>query len=70
MKSLQKKGQIDSPTNVGIYWLCIFNAHQKNKFKPFLEEMTEEYVEEDNIKVLLTEYSNWLDTTSIPKYFD
>ena len=32
--------------------------------------MTEEYVEEDNIKVLLTEYSNWLVTTAINKYFD
>ena len=32
--------------------------------------MTEEYVEEDNIKLLLTDYSNWLFTTSIPKYFD
>ena len=32
--------------------------------------MTEEYVEEDNIKVLLTEYSNWLATTASPKYFD
>ena len=32
--------------------------------------MTEEYVEEDNIKVLLTEYRNWLATTVIPKYFD
>ena len=32
--------------------------------------MTEDYVEEDNIKVLLTEYSNWLATTAIPKNFD
>ena len=32
--------------------------------------MTEEYVEEDNIKVLSTEYRNWLSTTVIPKYFD
>ena len=31
--------------------------------------MTEEYVEEGNIKVLLTDYSNWLVTTAIPKYF-
>ena len=32
--------------------------------------MTEEYVEEDNIKGLSTDYSNWLDTKSITKYFD
>ena len=31
--------------------------------------MTEEYVEKDNIKFLLTEYSNWLVTNAIPKYF-
>ena len=32
--------------------------------------MTEEYVEEDNIKSLLTDCSNWVSTTAIPKYFD
>ena len=32
--------------------------------------MTDKYVEEDNIKVLLTDYSKWLATTSIPKYFN
>ena len=32
--------------------------------------MTEEYVEEDNIKVLLSEYINWLDITAIYNYFD
>ena len=32
--------------------------------------MTEQYVEEDNIKVLLTDYINWLANTAIPKYFD
>ena len=32
--------------------------------------MTEEYVEEDNMKVLLTDYSNSLSTTAISKYFD
>ena len=31
--------------------------------------MTEDYVEEDNIRVLLTEYRNWLATTDIPTYF-
>ena len=32
--------------------------------------MTDEYVGEDTIKVLLTEYSNWIVTTDILKYFD
>ena len=32
--------------------------------------MTEDYVEEDNIKSLLTEHSNWLATTLILKFFD
>ena len=30
--------------------------------------MSEEYLEEDNIKVLLTYYSNWLATIDIPRY--
>ena len=30
--------------------------------------MTVEYVEEDDIKVLLTDYINWIDTTAIPKF--
>ena len=30
--------------------------------------MTVEYVEEDDIKVLFTDYSKWLDTTAIPKF--
>ena len=32
--------------------------------------MTEEYVEEDKIKFLWTEYSNWISNTVISKYFD
>ena len=63
-------GQDNSTTNVGISGLRIFNAYQKNKSKPCLEDMTWEYAEEDNIKVLLTEYSNWLATTATPNYFD
>ena len=62
--------QSDSTTNVGVSGLFIFNAYQKKNFKPFLEDMTEDCVEEDNHKFILTEYSNWLSTTAIPKYFD
>ena len=32
--------------------------------------MTEDYVEEDNIKILFTKDSNWIAATDIPKYFD
>ena len=60
----------DSTTNVGNARLHLFNAYQNKNFKPFLEDMTEEYVEEDNIKFLLTDYSNWIATPSIPKYSD
>ena len=63
-------GEADSTTNVGNYGLRPFNAYQKKNFEPFFEDMTEEYVEEDNIKVLLTDYSNCLYTTDITKYFD
>ena len=63
-------GQADSNTNPGIAGLHLFNSYQNNNFEPFLEDITEEYVEEDNIKSLLTEYSNWLATTAITKYFD
>ena len=70
MPSLPKKSQDDSTTNICIAGLCLFNSYQRKKFEPFIEDTTEDYVEEDNIKVLLTEYSNWLSTTAIPKYFD
>ena len=48
----------------------MLSSYQKKNFEAFVEDMTEDYVEEDNIKVLLTDYSNWLSTTYIPKYFD
>ena len=63
-------GQADSITNVGIYGLRIFNAYQKKIIEIFLEETTQNYVEEDNIKFLLTQFINCLATTAIPKYFD
>ena len=62
--------QADSTTNVGNSGLHLFIAYQKNKFEPFVEYMNEEYLEEDKIKFLLTDYSNWLSTTDIPNYFD
>ena len=71
MSSLQKNMvHSNSTANVGNSVLRIFNSHQKKNFEPFVEEMTDEYVEEDNMEVLLTDYSNWLSTTVIPKYFD
>ena len=47
----------DSTTNVGNDGLRLFNAYQKNNFEPFVEDMTEEYVDYDNIKILWTDYS-------------
>ena len=45
-------GQPDGTNNVGISRPHILHAYQKKNFEPFLEDMTEDYVEEDNIKVL------------------
>ena len=56
----------ESPTNVGSSGLHIYNSHQKKKSKPFTEDVTEEY----KIKYLITDCSNWLDTTSILKFFN
>ena len=47
-------GETDSTTNVVSVGIRLFNAYQGNNFEPSIEDMTEEYVEEDNIKVLLT----------------
>ena len=62
--------QADSTTNVGISGIRLFNAYQKKNLEPFLEYITNEYIEEDNIKFILTEYSTWIAATVIPKYFD
>ena len=71
MSSLPKKmGEDDSATNVGNSGLFLFNAYQKKNFGPFLEDMTEWYAQEDNIKFLLTDYIKFISTTDIPKYFD
>ena len=58
-------GEADSTTNVGNAKLNLFKAYQKKNSKLFVEDMTEEYVEEDNIKILLPEYSNWISTAAI-----
>ena len=63
-------GEADSNTNVVNAGLRLFNYYQKKKYEPFLEDMTEYYIEEDNIKVVLTSYSHWLPITAIAKYFD
>ena len=38
-------GEADSTTNVGNARLRLFNAYEKKNFEPFVEDMTEEYVE-------------------------
>ena len=61
--------EADITTYVGNYGLCVLNYYHNNNSQPFLEDINLEYVEEDNIKYLLTDYSNWLDTTTITKCF-
>ena len=63
-------GEADITTNVGNSGLRIFNTYKKKNFEPLEKYITEEYVEEYNMQVILTSYINWLVTTSIPKYFD
>ena len=36
-----------------IFGIRIFNEYQNNNYRTLLEDMTEEYIEEDNIKLLL-----------------
>ena len=55
MSSLTNKmGGSNINTNVRNLGLYLFNAYLKNNFKPFKEDMTEYYVDGENIKVLLT----------------
>ena len=63
-------GEADIATNLDNARLRLFNSYQKKNSEPFIEDMTEEYVEEDNKKMLLTEYINWISTTAITKYLD
>ena len=62
-------GEFDSTRNVEKYGLHIFNAYKNNNLEPIIEDMTEEYVEEDNKKILLTDYSNCISTIAIPNFF-
>ena len=48
----------------------LFNAYRNRNVEKPLEDMNDDYVEEDNTNILLTDYSNWLATTDITKYFD
>ena len=66
----KKKGEADSTTNVGNAGQSLFHAYQNKNFKAFVEDMTEEYLDEDNTKVILTNYMNWLAIAAIHKYFD
>ena len=51
MSSLTKKmGGSNINTNVRNLGLYLFNAYLKNNFKPFKEDMTEYYVDRENIK--------------------
>ena len=63
-------GDSDNTTTVDNTRIHIFNEYHKNNFKFFVEDTTAEYVEQYNIKVSVTDYSNWLATTGVTKFFD
>ena len=63
-------GEANSITDVRNSGLYLFNEYQKKNSKPFVEDITDDSLEGDNIKLLLNDHSNWTSTTSIPKYFD
>ena len=51
MVSLPKrKGWYDSIAYVENYGMCLCNEYQKNNSIHFLEDINEDYVEDDNIK--------------------
>ena len=71
MSSLPKNmGGSDSTTNVVNAGIHIFNTYHNKNLEPFIEDITDYYIEADNIKVLLTDYSNFLATTYIHKFFN
>ena len=45
-------GRADRIKNVGNTGLRLFNYKQKNNSKSFVEDITEEYLDQDNIKLL------------------
>ena len=55
----------DSTINVDNSGLHIFNDNQNNILWPCVEDITEEDVEKDITKTILTDYSNCLATTAI-----
>ena len=57
-------------TTIGTDRLRLFNADHNNNYETFVEDTSEDYIQEENIKIILTDYSNCLTTTSIPKFFD
>ena len=63
-------GEANITTNIGNSGQLLFNFYQINNFEPSIEDTTEDYVQEDTTKFLLTHYSNWLSTTAITKFFD
>ena len=69
MSSLQNNtGEADGTTNIGSYRIRLFNAYQKINFESLLKDITKEYLYGDKTRLLLTDFSNWLSTTAIPKF--
>ena len=70
MPSCKKIGEADSTTSVGNSGVRLFNTYQNKNYEPLVEDMTNKYVDVDNIKFLLPYYNIWLSTTTFPTYFD
>ena len=64
-----KIGEADSTTNVENYGIRIFSSYQRNNCETFIEDNDEEYLDYNNITVLITCYSKWLSTTAITNVF-
>ena len=47
----------------------LFNTYQNMNGEPFIDTLTEEYMDNDNL-VVLQKICNWAATTLIPRYAD
>ena len=66
----QRLGEADQTHTGYLRAIKLFDAYQKNRDEPPLEELDEEYFEADNLENELGLYLHWLASTNIPKYFD
>ena len=60
--------EADSTINVESAGLIIFGDYQKNNCETLIYDITEDYLEGVNIKVILTYCRDWISTTAITKF--